>query len=135
MILKNIFFNFIFIFIFSTNVNAITLDLGSTLLGESGGGNFNLDETLDLQDQILTDYLKGSSEFNKALVIIMDAYDLKDESAKLQSQQNFLDGSILVLVKALIFGKLLQNILTWRGVPKHIYLSINTFFITNLQSF
>jgi len=93
MILKNIIFNFVFIFIFSTNVNSITLDLGSTLLGDSGGGNFNLDETLELQDQILTDYLKGSSEFNKALVIIMDAYDLKDESAKLQSQQNFLDGS------------------------------------------
>ena len=62
-------------------------------MGGSSGGSFNLDDSLGVQDQILGDYMQGSADFNKALVIIMDAYDLKDESSKLEAQQEFLDGS------------------------------------------
>ena len=67
--------------------------VGSSLLGGDSDSSFNMDDTLGMQDQILGDYMKGSADFNKALVIIMDAYDLKDESSKLQAQQAFLDGS------------------------------------------
>lgn len=86
----------IFIIFFSLTfyVKAFTLDsVGSSLLGGDSGSAFNMDDTLGMQDQILGDYMKGSADFNKALVIIMDAYDLKDESSKLQAQQEFLDGS------------------------------------------
>lgn len=76
-----------------SSVKAFTLEsVGSSILGGSSG-SFNLDDSLGAQDQILGDYMQGSADFNKALVIIMDAYDLKDESSKLEAQQEFLDGS------------------------------------------
>ena len=69
------------------NANAGLLDGASSLLGSGCYSSFNLDESVGLQNQVLSDYLVGSAEFNKALVIIMDAYNLKDESSKLKAQE------------------------------------------------
>ena len=94
--MKKIIASTIFIFFAITSYSkSFTLEsVGTSILGgSSDGGSFNLDDTLGMQDQILGDYMKGSADFNKALVIIMDAYDLKDESSKLQAQQEFLNGS------------------------------------------
>lgn len=90
--LNKLFMALFAVFFLNYNANAGLLDGASSLLGSGGDSAFNLDESVGLQNQVLSDYLVGSAEFNKALVIIMDAYNLKDESSKLKAQQKFLDG-------------------------------------------
>ena len=55
------------------------------------GMKSDIEQSLGAQNESMSRFLNGSSDFNKALVIIMDAYGLKNEADTLRRRQAFLE--------------------------------------------
>ena len=65
--------------------------IGVDLAAASNENSANMGAALEMQNSTMFEFLKGSVDFNKALIIILDAYGLKNESNKLRAQQVFLE--------------------------------------------
>tara|TARA_B100000787_G_C16197663_1_gene302104 strand:- start:139 stop:1110 length:972 start_codon:yes stop_codon:yes gene_type:complete len=65
--------------------------LGVDLAALSNEVEVSMGQALEMQNSNMFEFLKGSADFNNALIIILDAYGLKKESDELKAQQNFLE--------------------------------------------
>ena len=65
--------------------------IGVDLAAVSNEVALSMGDALEMQNSTMFEFLKGSADFNKALIIILDAYGLKKESDELKAQQNFLE--------------------------------------------
>ena len=65
-----------------TNMSSMGQDLAASL---------GIDQALEMQNSTVLEFLRGSADFNRALVIIFDAYGMKKEVEVLKAQQNFLE--------------------------------------------
>ena len=58
--------------------------IGVDLAAVSNEVALSMGDALEMQNSTLFEFLKGSADFNKALIIILDAYVLKKESDELK---------------------------------------------------